>query len=207
MVARRMVTRSCVLTGAMPRSVMVVAARARVKPQRSSRLSAFRICRAVLAVHPPTVSACSGWPGTVVRSIGAHASAHGAPRYNRPHQGRVRTGPRKCAERPMIRARQPDPASVPSCQGVFEWTLRAVMPRRSGGGGHDPERASRWCCTRPRPAAVPVPGAAAGRWTVGWRRAVAGLAGEFDAELVRAIRVGLAEVSGFGHGAHGGHRG
>ncbi|MGY5055128.1 tyrosine-type recombinase/integrase [Streptomyces sp. 900105755] len=33
--------------------------------------------------------------------------------------------------------------------------------------------------------------------------AVAGLAGEFGAELVRAIRVGLAEVSGSGHGARG----
>jgi hypothetical protein len=41
--------------------------------------------------------------------------------------------------------------------------------------------------------------------TVGRRRAVAGLAGEFGAELVRAIRVGVAEVSSFGYGARG-HR-
>jgi hypothetical protein len=34
-------------------------------------------------------------------------------------------------------------------------------------------------------------------------RAVAGLAGEFGAELVRGIHVGLAEVSGSGHGARG----
>lgn len=33
--------------------------------------------------------------------------------------------------------------------------------------------------------------------------AVAGLAGEFGAELVRAIRVGLAEVSSSGHGSRG----
>lgn len=123
------------------------------------RLSSLRVCRAVLAMRPPAVSARSGRPGTVVRRIGAHTSAHGVPACTTGHTGPGMTnGDGSLVELPTIRTRQRGGARVPSCRGMFEWMSRAVMPRRSDGGGHGLKRASRRCCTGTRTADGPVPG-------------------------------------------------
>ncbi|MGH1554097.1 hypothetical protein ACRAWF_25675 [Streptomyces sp. L7] len=76
---------------------------------------------------------------------------------------------------------------------------------------HDPLKEARKADSNERYGAAPEPeqpadrspAQAAWRWADGRRRqrVVAGLAGEFGAELVRAIRLGLAEVSSSGLGS------